>query len=224
MIEEKKSTESVSLKVLVLYSVLFYAAWSAVHFYIEPFIDRKGNEVFSALVIEGLCKNLIWTLPAVILICKYKDSLYIGLKKMFTPNKDCIKYLWVFPVTAAYIILAVLKQKGTIAISDSFGVHYIIVFIFVGITEEIVFRGWLLNSTLHIGEKKALAINAAMFLIIHFPKWIISGEFVKNMVSFSFVSILMISVIFGLLFIRTKNILIPIFMHMLWDLLLFMWL
>ncbi len=220
---ESKKTEKVSLKVLLLYSIFLYGTWSLVHFFIEPFIKSKVNDVVSELFMSGLLKNLIWTLPAVILICKYNDSLYVGLKKMFTPNKDCIKYLWVFPATVAYIILGKVVKGGDFSIVDTFGMAKIIVVLFVGITEEIVFRGWLLNSTLHIGENKALAINAAMFLAIHFPTWIVSGVFVRNIVSFGFVSIIALSVIFGLLFIRTKNILIPIVLHMVWDLLLFMW-
>jgi len=124
---------------------------------------------------------------------------------------------------AAYIVLGLVLHGGSFAIKGTFGADDIIVVIFVGLTEELVFRGWLLNATERIGENKALAINAAMFLLIHFPIWIVSGAFVNNFVSFGFVSIIALSVIFGLMFLRTRNILVPIALHMMWDLLLFMW-
>ena len=56
---ENKKTGIVPVKILLLYSFFFYAAWSVVHFFIEPFIDRYENDVLSAVVIEGICKNLI---------------------------------------------------------------------------------------------------------------------------------------------------------------------
>ena len=220
---ENKKTEKVPVKILLIYSVLFYAAWSAVHFFVEPRIDSFNNDVLSNAVIEGLFKNLIWTLPAFILIHKYQNGLSVGLKEMFKPDKACVKYLWAFPAMAAFLVLGQVLHGGSLAINDTFGLDDIIVFIFVGLTEELVFRGWLLNATVHIGENKALAINAAMFLLIHFPTWIVNGEFVNAFASFGFVSIIMLSVIFGLLFLRTRNILIPIGLHMMWDLLLFMW-
>lgn len=219
---ENKTIKKIPVRTLVVYSVLFYGAWSIVHFFIDPVITAECSEVMSTFLINGVIKNLIWTLPALLLIRKYKDSMYVGLKEMFTPDKKCVKYLWVFPAMAAYIILAVVIHGGKITIQESFGISDIIVVLFVGITEELVFRGWLLNSTVNMGENKALAINAAMFLLIHFPKWICDGVFVSNITSFSFVSIIALSVIFGLLFLRTKNILIPVAAHMMWDLLLFM--
>lgn len=116
--------------------------------------------------------------------------MYVGLKEMFTPDKKCVKYWLVFPAMTAYIILAVVIRRGEITIQESFGISDIIVVLFVGLTEELVFRGWLLNSTLKIGENKALAVNAAMFLMIHFPKWIYEGVFESNFVTFGLVSII----------------------------------
>lgn len=219
---EKASNKNIPVKTLAVYSVLFYGAWSLVHFFLEPIITEASSEAMKVFLVDGLIKSLIWTLPALLLIHKYKDSTEIGLSEMFTPNKTCVKYLWVFPAMAAYIILGMLIHGQAVAVQESFGLADIIVVIFVGITEELVFRGWLLNTTVSMGEEKALALNAVMFLVIHFPTWICSGIFVSSFTSFGFVSILALSVIFGLLFLRTRNILIPVAAHMLWDLLLFM--
>ena len=94
---------------------------------------------------------------------------------------------------------------------------------FVGLTEETVFRGWLLNATIQEDKKwRSIIINAIMLLVIHFPVWIHTGVFISNITSFSFLSVLILSIIFSLTFIKSRNILIPIALHMYWDLLIFM--
>ncbi len=97
-----------------------------------------------------------------------------------------------------------------------------IIVLFVGITEEMVFRGWLLNAT--VSEKKKwmpVIINSLMFLFIHFPKWIHEGCFVENFQNMGFLSIIILSIIFSWTFIKSKNIWISILLHMYWDLLMF---
>ena len=42
---------------------------------------------------------------------------------------------------------------------------------FAVIIEEIVFRGYLLNSFLCYGKVKAVLISSILFLLIHFPGW-----------------------------------------------------
>jgi len=95
----------------------------------------------------------------------------------------------------------------------------VIIVLFVGITEESVFRGWLLNATLERwGRWPALIVNSLLFLAIHFPKWIVSGEFVYAFTSFGFAEVIALSLLFGWSFVRTRNLLLPIALHMVYDL------
>lgn len=219
---KSKESDKVSIVLLVVYSAVFYLVWTVFHFFVEPFISKIPSEAAAALLSDGLIKNLIWTLPAVILIWKNSDKLSVGLKDLFAVNKASVKYLWLFPAFAAYIIVGILIHGGTIGISSDFGFPDIITVIFVGITEEIVFRGWLLNATLDRHEDAAIAINSIMFLAIHFPRWICEGVFIGNFESFGFVSIIALSVIFSILFAKTKSLFLPVTLHMFWDLLMFM--
>lgn len=98
-----------------------------------------------------------------------------------------------------------------------------IVVLFVGLTEELVFRGWLLNLTYSESHKEiAIGINAILFLMIHFPKWMMDGTFFSNFAHFGFISILLLSVLFSVIFVKTKSLLLPIGLHMFWDFLMMM--
>lgn len=217
-----KEKSNVPLMVIAVFSVLFYLAWTLVELFITPNLDGMANQTLAVFIRDCVIKNVIWTVPAFILIYKFNDRMAIGLKEMFTFNKECLKYLPIFLLFTVFILINMFVNKGKIEISDDFGMPEIIVVLFVGLTEELVFRGWLLNSTAKRNEDAALAINAVMFLAIHFPKWIHDGVFISNFTNFGFVSIILLSVVFGYVFLKTKNIVIPIALHMYWDFLIFL--
>ena len=221
---------------LVIYTLLLYAVWTAYHVLLEPKLDAIPNEIVGSLIGDGICKNLVWTLPAVLLILHYKDALAVKPGEFFTWKKEYVKYLFIFPAFCAYIALSLIAQKQAPAIAIT--ASEIITVIFVGVTEELVFRGWLLNATAAYlpeakhtaenddsvpwGEYGVIALNAVMFLTVHFPRWITAGEFVTNFTQLGFVTILILSVVFSLAFLRTKNIVLAIALHMFWDLLVFL--
>ena len=219
---ENKKVNYVPIKILGIYSVVFYTLWTLFHFFAVPVLDALPNKAVSAFLSQGIIKNLVWTVPAIILIRKYKDKLYINWNEMFDRKKENYKYLLIFPAFFAYIALGIVLHGGSLSISENFGIDNIITVLFVGLTEELVFRGWLLNSTVKRNENVAIAVNALMFLVIHFPRWICEGVFVQNITNLGFVSIVALSVIFSLVFLRTKNILYSIGLHMFWDLIIFM--
>ena len=225
---EKEQTKPISkknfipIKTLVIYSLIFYLFWAVFNFTAKPFLAVHTSDAWAAFIEDGIVKNLAWTLPAVLLLRKYSGSFFVELPKLYKPNKECIKYLWVYPLTVLIPLMNVISAGDRIKISDTFGLNYIIIFICVGITEETVFRGFLLNSTYERHNEVSIAVNAVMFLIIHFPIWIYKGGFVENFTSGGFITIMLLSVIFSLLFIKTKSLFIPITIHMLWDLIIFM--
>jgi membrane protease YdiL (CAAX protease family) len=96
--------------------------------------------------------------------------------------------------------------------------------LFVGITEEMVFRGWLLNATIKDASKSKqwamVAINSLLFLGIHVPIWIFTNQLDIVFSSYSFLSVVALSFIFSWTFIKTKSILPAIVLHMYWDLLI----
>lgn len=124
-------------------------------------------------------------------------------------------------IFAVYHIISDYIRNGSVSVSDSFRLSDILLSLTVGISEEMVFRGLFLNSTLKENKNNwfAVSVNAIMFLLIHFPIWYTSGLFVEYIVSGSFVQIIILSLIFSWSFIKSKSIIVPIALHTFWDLL-----
>lgn len=222
--DDKLMTKQNKIKILPLYLIVFYGLWSLAELVIFERIDLlTENEILSRFITDVVIKNLVWTLPAVILIHCFKDDVYITLKQMFSSRVNWLRYIPIFLFFTVYILGNAMLQNGKLEIVNSFGFDDIIDLLFVGITEELVFRGWLLNVMFKEDKKwRCIFINSLLFLVIHFPCWIHQGVFISNFTSFSFLCLIMLSVIFSYTFIKSKNILVPIALHMYWDLLMFM--
>lgn len=215
--------KSVKQRVLTVYVIVFYGIWTVWEFWLKSLLNSAvENEYILQIIKSGVIKNLVWTLPALLLIHHFKSDMYVELKDMFQINVRLLRYLPIFLLFTVYLLGGAVLQKGTLSVSESFKLSDLITALFVGITEETVFRGWLLNSTVS-KEKKRLSViaNSLMFLLIHFPVWIHEGVFISNFQNFGFLSIVILSSIFGMIFIKSKNIWIPITLHMYWDLLMF---
>lgn len=141
---------------------------------------------------------------------------------MFTNKFKLGPYVLTAFLLVLYILIGEWIEHGSLKVSDSFNpIDLIGTFLFVGITEELVFRGWLLNALVRKTSKaKAIAISSLLFLCVHFPIWIRMGIFIQIFTSGSFLTVVILSIIFSVLFLKSKNIIVPIFIHMLWDLIL----
>lgn len=156
-----------------------------------------------------------------LLVHYFHDDVYVGLKEMFTTKVNWLKYLPVFALFTAFILINEYVTTGTLKVNDGFLTKQLVSLLFVGLTEEMVFRGWMLNATFKDDRRSqitAIAVNSVMFTMIHFPTWITHGEFVGNITHLRFMTIIILSVIFSVSFIKSRNILVPILLHMCWDL------
>lgn len=222
---KSKNSNVLKLPVLIVYVIVFYSIWTIWEFWGKPFISNAiENEYIAQFIKSGVIKNLVWTLPAILLINYFKSDIYVGLKDMFTIKRQLLKYLLILFLFTVWLLVGVILTKGKISISETFGFSDLLIVLFVGITEEMVFRGWLLNITVSEEKKKwvPVIINSLMFLFIHFPIWICEGHFIESFQNLDFLGIIILSFIFSWTFIKSKNIWIPILLHMYWDLLMFM--
>ena len=220
--DDNQMNKQNKVKVLVAYLIAFFSLWALVELVLfEKITSVVGNGVLSEFIREGVIKNLVWTVPAGVLIYRFKDEVFITLKEMFSSKVNWLKYLPVFIIFTIYLLGGAILQNGKLTISNNFGFENVISLLFVGLTEELVFRGWLLNLTVKENKKWiSICINALLFLVIHFPIWIQEGVFISNFTSFGFLSILILSVIFSCTFIKSRNILVPIALHTYWNLLI----
>ena len=72
---------------------------------------------------------------------------------MFSSKVNWLKYLPVFIIFTIYLLGGAILQNGKLTISNNFGFENVISLLFVGLTEELVFRGWLLNLTVKENKK-----------------------------------------------------------------------
>ena len=221
---EMRNTNRAKTRALIVYVVAFYIVWTAWEFWGKSFLDGViQNAILLQFVKSGVIKNLAWTFPALLLISHFESDVCISLKEMFTAKVLWHKYLPIYLIFTVYLLAGRFLTNGKLEISGSFGFDDMIIVLFVGLTEETVFRAWLLNATFRENKRWIyIVVNALMFLAIHFPKWISSGTFISNFTGLGFISILVLSVIFSWTFVKSRNIIIPITLHMYWDLLMLM--
>ncbi|MBS7577164.1 MULTISPECIES: type II CAAX endopeptidase family protein [unclassified Enterococcus] len=205
---------------LIIYIVLFFFIWTLYELFIKPIIAINFNEPLGE-IIRSIFKILIWFIPCIYLLKKNNNNVYISLDNMFTNKIKWTNYLPLFIFFTIFLVVGSWVQYGNLSIKDTFQPHNLIgSFLLVGITEEMVFRGWLLNSFLtKMSPVLAIVINAFLFLAIHFPIYFYKGVLLEVIISGQFLQILILSIIFSLTFIKSKNLLVPIIFHMYWDLL-----
>ena len=85
--------------------------------------------------------------------------------------------------------------------------------VFAGVTEELFFRGLLLNSLLSKSSSfgKADVISAAAFLLIHFPSWLSAGAASPAQLLSNAASVFVVGLLLGGVFEKTRNLWGPIF-------------
>jgi len=218
MIKERK----LSVFYITLYLIIFFAIWSVRELVIQPVFLSPLSDIASEIIGEVI-KLLVWTLPAVLLIRYFQNDMWIGLKEMFTTKPKWFKDAPIILVLVLIVpILQALVHGGGIAIDPDFNpVRLIGTVFFVGITEEIVFRGFLLNATLKKMKLwSAITLNAVLFYLIHIPIWIYQGQDITFFI-WAIITIMAYSALFSYSFIKTKNIFVPIILHMVLNLLSF---
>lgn len=99
------------------------------------------------------------------------------------------------------------------------GLHtWLNVILLVGRTEEIVFRGYLLNKFSEILKFwKANIVTSMLFVFIHFPIWFRTGLFADFYVIGTITTILFVSIIFGFIYKKTGSLWSVIILHSVYN-------
>jgi membrane protease YdiL (CAAX protease family) len=203
---------------IAAYLVVFFTIWSLRELVVQP-IFLTPLSVAASVIIGEIVKLSVWTLPAILLIKYFHDDMWIGLKEMFTTKPKWFKGAFIILLVILYPFIAALVSTGEVAIRpDIMPIRLVAIVILVGITEEIVFRGFLLNTFLkRMKTWQAVSLDAVLFYLIHIPIWL----YQENDFAFFLTALpifLALSIFFAYTFIRTRNILVPIVLHMVWNL------
>ena len=211
------------IKVLIVEFVLFYVLWTCWSVFLVPAAESALGKTVLCETVKGCVKLLVWVLPAALLVRKFEPECVCGLKQMFTEK---VPLKWVLLWTLLFFLLSsgVFWKgiwQGTLHIDPNFSADTHLWLLFVGITEEMMFRGWLLNATAKsASDWKMIALNALMFMSIHFPGWYRKGTLVTAFTSGGFLTLLLFSVLVSICFLKHRNLLLPVWLHMLYDFML----
>lgn len=179
----------------------------------------NGNYIYAYL------SRFIWTLPAVLLIIRYSNSLYFSKEELFSPPCFNKSLIIVIVVSSLYVIGTMLFYHKGFWFNSKINLPLeIIKYAVVGIVEETVFRGWGYNSLAKVtSDRKAVIISTIFFILLHWPAYFISLYRFGN---FDFLGILSQSfsaLIWGFAFCwlmkKGKTLCNPIIAHIFYDLL-----
>lgn len=183
---------------------------------LKPWIDTNLG-MWERQIVNGIIKLVIWCGLALFLL--RRNPAQFSVKDMFGKNFSWRILGLATAVSVLFHVVVMLVQSGKINILPFHPSQLISQFFVVGITEELLFRGWFYNALRSITTPmKANAISSAMFVTSHWPSYVVSGVSIGSIVYLSIVIFLM-GLVFGYLFERSKNILVPTAIHSIWDLL-----
>ena len=217
---QNKQNRNLTLIMIILFYTAFWAVWCVREVWLRPIMAASLGE-WEFEVCETILKLIVWTLPAAFCVWHYKNDVLLSWREMWTTKVKWLKYSLVLIGFIAYNVIAVFIMNGKLTVSPDFRISSLVsAVLFVGITEEVVFRGFFLNTLLEkLKPWYAVLLTAVLFLLIHFPIWIYKGILLSTILSGGFLLIMLLSVIFSWTFIKSKNIFVPIMLHMSWNLL-----
>ncbi len=172
----------------VAYLLAFYAAWSCYILLVTPHLGH--GPLF--LLLENVVKLSLWTVPVLILVrfLETQDPLaYLGLRENI--RRGVLYGLLFGCLVAAYLVgeRLIAGFRGfdlggewLIAGFRGFDLgfawsQWIGGVLLIGVTEEVVFRGFILRRFLAVTQFRwANLITSLLFVLVHVPRWIRDGQ------------------------------------------------
>ncbi|WP_265442532.1 CPBP family intramembrane glutamic endopeptidase [Acetivibrio straminisolvens] len=168
---------------------------------------------FGSFLYWTLSKIIIWILPC-ILFFKHKNIKVSDI--IITKDKSWLKWGGLIGILIAVlnIIFNVISKQRIWNVELSFA--FLNAAIMAPLLEEFLFRGFILNML----QKElpfyiANIITSACFLIMHIPGWFFMGVISANFYNLTFISIFILSLIFGYAFKKGNSIKSSIIAHIL---------
>ncbi len=196
--------------------------WTCYRLWGQNLLYQALPELPAALA-EGVIKLLVYGLPVFLLVGEKRKMVLVSPpERWFRMNRETI--LVGLGGGAIFLLFFLLTNflrnhaQGVVLQSPGIG-EILSTVLFAGLTEELFFRGLLLNSLLSkFSFEKADIISAGAFLLIHFPTWLSSGTILPGEFLVNGASVFVTGLILGGVFEKTRNLWGPIFFHALYNL------
>lgn len=197
-------------------SIILFIIWSALTLFgTLLFTDGKSISL-DKLISTQLSYTII---AAAILSVGYVLLKGIPIRTGLTGGLSIKGWVFVYPLTIIILGFILSLYKGLNIMSMSFGLVVINTF-FVGISEEMMFRGVLLTSLAHRSTFwRAAILMSVLFGAVHVLNVVITGELLNAILQ------AVMATLSGFLFLairlKTNSILPAMLIHWLWDLMVF---
>ncbi len=176
---------------------------------------------YSILELSIEIKNILRIIKGIILaliIFFFLKKENFGITDIFSYKLPC-KIYYLFPAIISMILYIVFRHEVFVSIIR-FDVYVVFLILsatyMAAFTEELIFRGYILNLLIKnkLSVKKGILISAVLFSSLHLLN-ILRYEIwaLLNQLIFAF----FVGLLFGALFILTKNIMIPTIMHFIFN-------
>lgn len=206
-----KKTFVYSLGIFFVILVLWILAWVIKANFLDQ-VQFFGSS-FGSFLYWTLSKILIWLLPFIIFF-RLKKIKFAGGSN--ARDKGWLK--WGLLLGSGIAIINILYNM--IAKQPIWNMELSFAFLNVALLaplfEEILFRGFILRM---LQEEMqfylANIITSVCFLAIHIPGWFFMGVLSTNFYNFTFVSIFILSLVFGYAYKKGKSVKASIIVHML---------
>lgn len=199
--------------------LVFITIWSINILFISPKLIIFGDDI--AVFLRIIIKFILWCGYGYYFIRLYNKNLVIKKEELFKMKNHhfMLKILLAVVVVA---ILSMFKNHHGFNINSFTLEDFINKFLLVGIEEELVFRGLILNG---LTKKeifiKASIITSILFALIHIPGYI-RLELELGLIIINCLKILAVSCVYNYIFKETKSIWPIVIIHSVWDLLFFL--
>jgi len=217
MIEKQKKI-SVLPAVLLSY-FLISGVWAAYRLFLDKPMTALFLPVVAALL-EGVIKSLVLIVPSLLMMRALKPEMEIPGKKVFSLTvRSLLSGLILGLIFFAFYTLRHVLAGGvrfSFAISAD---ELISTVFFAAVTEEIMYRGFILNTLVKkFGKEWAIVATSVLFALMHLPLWLATGGVDLMTILSRLLSTACIGYLLGWLFLRDKVIWGAVLAHALHNL------
>ncbi|OMC82259.1 hypothetical protein BK128_20625 [Viridibacillus sp. FSL H7-0596] len=223
MLEVEKEEFLIDLKVnknyIWVYFITFFALWCIRELWLVQYLDLMDS--VPRAITSAVIKVVIWIIPVLLLVKITEKGVpfsYLGLRHNYING---LKWAcWVSLVLISYFVIlnfTILDNNVDFRIGFNEWLNTILL---VGITEEIVFRGFLLRKLMDSFKFWiANTITSLLFVSIHFPIWFYKGLFEFPYIFTASLTAFILGIIFGYVYKKSGSLWSVIVIHSLYNLL-----
>lgn len=211
------ANEKQKTKRIVIYILIFFFVWTIRVVSFNVF-DKNISTDDLRLFIGTIFRFLVWVLPVIIYL-KYVDKTDSNQYLKLSTNLKKGLYWSVGVIVVVIILGSIAFSALNLEIKNSLTISIFINWIlFVAIFEEILMRGFILNKLIEIMPfTKALIITSLLFVLIHWPGWILIYTYSFTWMLNTSIYIFALAIFLGLLVKKSESLYPSIVLHALND-------